>query len=54
MKNNLVYLRNLLTNGTFNISITAMYEGMNNSATNINTILTVKGTREPSFVHNYI
>lgn len=43
MKGNSIYLKDLRASGSFNFSITAMYEGLNESATTINVSLTLEG-----------
>ena len=43
MKNNFLYLKELTANGSFNISITAMFEGRNDSKITVNIPLTLKG-----------
>lgn len=43
MKDEFVYLRELTANGTFNLSIKAMYKDMGDSATTINFPLTLNG-----------
>lgn len=43
VKGNSIYLKDLRASGSFNFSITAMYEGLNESATTINVSLTLEG-----------